>query len=181
MAAGHSPKERNLLTDIRLKNTARRELERLVVLSRRYEAVLARSVKKSRNARLGKTLERYEAKITNLRKDVLRRNEGLKPRIIEELKVSEQEVRDFQAKYRKELEETKTVEQELAEARKQKTSKVIPMEVILRKVARLEKKIGREKKEDQAAKAEITSEEADKIILNHELQRIAAELTHYGS
>ncbi len=181
MAKGHDLKERKLLDDIRLKNGVRKKLDQLESRRLRFSLSLTETRKPSKKARLEKSLSRYGGKIKELTQEVVRLNKGLLLRIKEELKVSEKEVTDFQKKYKKELKETLETREQLKKTRDQKPTKILSASVILRRIALLEKKLQKEKKEDSAVKKEIDSEALDKIKLNLELRRSAAELAHYES
>ena len=116
--SGHNPTERALFTDLTEKNRVAREFRRLSADVRRWrERGAAASGKRWRKQYAG-AVERGQARLVELRAELLARAEDLKARIAEEQKISDSEIQKYEKQYKKELLELKAAQDALAEARK---------------------------------------------------------------
>lgn len=184
MITTHSPVERAIRKDLSEKNALRRELEDRLKAAARWKARLAAEKKRGRGKRLEQSLSRYAARIEALRKDVLARDRDLQKRIVAEMKFSEQEVRDFESRYKKELDEAVKARASIAAAQKEEKDAEARGEPtvsdLLRKVGRARRQALKEDKDVKAVEKELTSEAKDRALFEAELQRIAAEIIHFG-
>jgi len=191
--AGHDRKERLLLTDIKEKNRLANEFCNLSSDVRRWRDRLEKKRGKRWQAQYRGSLERASARLENLRGELLAQAEDLKARIETEQEVSKSEIAKFQKQYEKEVLELANAQAELAEARKAFASaeaetravaegsveaeKAAAVLADLRRRQRLTRREAKREGRDKAkVEQEISSEEKDKVLLSHELQRTIAEI-----
>jgi len=188
--SGHNARERALLSEICLKNRQSNRVRRLARSIRRWEDRLARKSSRRWGARLGRAVRRAALELEALEGDVLRRAEHLRGRIEAEKKVSEGEIRQFHAQFKKEVEEMRAAQQELENVRRALAEletdiarrAVEAEEAGLRLVAaqrslrRAEIKAVSEAKGVKNVAMEIASEEGDRRTLTRELRRVVAEV-----
>ena len=191
MARGHNPRERCLFRDLGEKNLLSAELRRVANSMRRWQIRMHKKRSKRWQARYRNSLRRAAARLENLQTEVLSRAEELKLRIGEELKISVDEVQQFEEQYKKEVQELRVAQQELQEAQQALVIKaeagraehfgdtqqtVLVLSELQRKHRRAELRARSEAKDVKAVEEEIASEATDKEVLTNELHRIIEEI-----
>ncbi len=182
---GHSSIEHRLRTDIAERHQLRNEFNKKQSLIAKLTQRLESTKKKRLNNRYTATIERVGAEAETLEHSLNEMNLDLQKRITDEMKFSEEEVRDFKERQQKEVaemqkteDELKAIEEEKVDSDAEETSgeESDSKEAI---VARTRRLLGREKRIVEKMGREIGSEERDKESFTRELQQIMAELEAY--
>jgi predicted phage tail protein len=184
--AGHNPRERRLLRDINEKNRLTEEFRRISARLRGWQKRLDRKKGKRWQAQYRLAIRRAQEKLAKMRPQLLEMVGDLKSRIEEEQKISQDEIRQFEQQYRKEVEELKEAQQALSEANAElEKAKAGSGEderagALLAELRRKRRdaatEMRREGRDLKKAEQEIASEERDKITLAYELRRIVGEI-----
>jgi len=182
---GHSSVERRLRTDIEERHRLRNKLRKKRSLAVRLTRELELSKKKRLNNRYSVTVKRLDAEIEALEHRLNGMNLDLQKRIMDEMKFSEEEIKNFTDQYQKEYTEIletesklKAIEEGTLESDDEETSEEesVSKEAL---VARTKRMLDRERKILDGIQKEIGSEERDKILFTKELQQITTELETY--
>ncbi len=200
----HNPVERQIKSDIILKNTVRKQLQKDIS----FVMKCAAKVKSTNNNRIKKrcidSIKRYSKKIQVNKASVLNMIEDLDKRIDEEMKISKTEVSQLQGLFQKEYDEmvdelllTLKVEKgELTDEEKSKISGISIEEfassiddkdkpkALLSKeflLAKARKRFISEAKDVKDVEKELASEEKDKVLFQNELKRMIIEKEILGS
>jgi len=200
----HNPIERRIKSDLILKNTLRKKLQKDIALVIKWAA---RS-KNENNNRIKKrcidNIKRYSKKIQTNKTTVLKMIDDLEKRINAEMKFSKAEVEQLQELFKKEYDEMvdelllvlKVEKGELTEDDKSKISGISIEEfardfdnkdkpkIYLSKeflLAKARKRYNSEAKDVKEVEKELASEEKDKILFQNELKRMALEKEILGA
>jgi predicted phage tail protein len=184
--ARHNPRERRLFRDITEKNRLTEEFRRLSGRMRSWKKRMGRKKGKRWQAQYGLSIRRAQERLEMLRPHLLELAEELRSRIEEEQKVSQDEIKQFEKQYSKEVAELKEAQQALAEASKavedaktaagdEENAGAILAE-LRRKRRDAATEMRREGRDLKKAKQEIESEEQDTFTLAYELRRIVGEI-----
>ena len=168
--------ERRLKADIIRKNILRKDLEQCMSAIDRWETGLQQTRSKQKQQKRRTSIARYEQKAEPLKKKIVEMGADIEKRIKKEMAVSEDEIKAFEDKLKKELKEFNTLQKKLEETEKKKPK---PETLNLRRT--LERRLKEEFKAIEKDKAELKSEERDKILFTQELKRIALERQLYGA
>ena len=141
-------------------------------------------------ARLRRSIDRHTKELREIQKQILQSARELKSRIEEELRVSPDEVRAFEAQLRKEVEEARQARQRVEEARQalvqaesqgdalakdpQEAAQIL--QDLHRARRRTETRARVEAADVKRVEKEIASEAADRPILERELRRSIHEI-----
>jgi hypothetical protein len=184
--ARHNPRERRLFRDLDEKNRMAGEFRRISSRARHWRNRLRRGPSRRWRAQYLNSLRRAEKRLAALRAELLSRAEELKARILEEQEISENEVREYEKQYRKEVAELKKAQEAAAQAKEaigEARSEAGETEQAAAVLAELRSKswvaarnLRRETSEMKRAEQEIASEERDREILSYELRRVVAEI-----
>lgn len=185
---GRTNFEQKLKGDIGSKNCHSRCLRSRLEEIAGYRVAAGTAGSNRWRKRYATTAARLEGKVGLLRDLVLRWDEELEKRIHEEMKISEGEIREFQARFQKELAEFYEAQKKTKAAageweRVQKSFRKASAEERARLQAAAAKAQAREKKEYKDAEKmarEVEWEERDKALFTLELERIAAEREAFG-
>ena len=185
--AVHNIRARRLFRDLHEKSVLSRKIRRLASSMRRWEAGLAKKRGKRWQAQYKNAIRRASGDVEDLERQLLAQAQDLKSRIQEELKVSVEEVQQFEAQHKKEVQELQASRQALraakqalssAEAAHDKADLLSELQKTLRRAERTEHK---EAKDVTEVEEELASEARDKEILTHELHQLLNELALLGA
>ncbi len=194
----HTPIERKIKTDIILKNKLRKQLEKKLVRLKSWEQLLKKTKNNRKSKKYHNNIIRYLDTINKLKPITKGRIDDLEKRIKEEIKYSEDEIKQLQEMYKKEYSEMLDAEKLLIKAKQgklddkekleiaettlekyearsgeeQKGKIVFPKEYLLIKV---KKRLKKESKDKKDVEKEINSEEKDRILFDSELKRMIME------
>ncbi len=184
--AVHNIRERRLFRDLHEKSVLSRKIRRLASSMRRWEAGLTKKRGKRWKAQYTNAIRRASGDVEDLERQLLSQAQDLKSRIQEELKVSVEEVQQFEEQHRKEVQELQASRQALraaeqalssAEAAHDKADILSELQKTLRRAERTEHK---EAKDVTEVKEELASEARDKETLTHELHQLLNEIALLG-
>ena len=149
---------KKLKHDINQKNAMRREIERLILVVKRWNEKLSRSKSFQEQSRYSASIKNYIEKIDNLRSQLILMNEDIDKRIRETGTCSTSEVEDFKSRLGKEvrdlsvddgIDEKKPIKRQAGTGRKKSQKKIIGKkgtDRLLKKMDRLQKKIDNTRK-----------------------------------
>lgn len=184
--ARHNPRERKLFEDLTEKNRLAREFRQISSRVSSWKKRLGRGRGKRWMKQYTLSIRRAEERLEVLRAELLARAEDLRARIVEEQKISNKELSQYEKQYQKEIDELMQARKALDEAREtffeareeaedtQRRAEVLTE--MRRRRWRAQREVRRETSEMKKAAQEVESEEQDKITLTAELQRIVAEI-----
>ena len=184
--AVHEPRERMLFRDLHEKSVLSRDVRRLASSMRRWEARLAKGQGKRWTAQYTNSIRRASARVEDLERQILARAEDLRPRVQEELEISVEEVQQFEAQHKKEVQEAhasrqavQTAEQALsqAETARQKAEELSELRRVLRRAERTARK---EAKDVTDVEEELASEASDTEVLTREFHQLLTEIELLG-
>ncbi|MBI2900041.1 MAG: hypothetical protein HYY17_07635 [Planctomycetes bacterium] len=183
---GRTNVEQKLKGDIGHKNRHAALLRARLAEAAKYRRLAAETRNRRKSKQYAASADRLQAEIERLRACVLDCGRDLDKRIREEMKISEQEVADFQKRYEKELAEyrqahadakVKTEDHALAavgwrHASQEERKKLTELQTVAAKARAQETK---EQKDAAKVQKELDSEARDKAFFSLELKRIAVE------
>ncbi len=187
---GRTNEEQRLKGEIGAKNFHAAQLREVLAEIAKFRRQAGETGKRRRQKKLTATVDRLESRAGDLRACVLPWGADLEKRIREEMKISEDEVREFQKRYEKELaeyrqahaeakakiEEHQVVAHSWRHASEEERKRLREIEGAAAKAqAKAQAKEEKEKKEAEKVAQEIDSEARDKAFFNLELKRIAVE------
>ena len=194
----HTPIERKIKTDIILKNTLRKQLEKKLGRLKKWEQLLTKTKNNRKSKKYKNNIIRYLDTINKLKPDTKGRIDDLEKRIKEEIKYSEDEIKQLQEMNKKEYSEMLDAEKLLIKAEQgklddkekleiaetslekyeaqagdeQKGKIFFPKEYLLIKA---KKRLKKETKDKKDVEKEMKSEEKDRILFDSELKRMIME------
>lgn len=179
MADEHAPVERALRRDISTNNALRKQLAGLEGRVARWSAKAKDCRNKRQRKKLEATIERTRPAMKSMVERLRSNNGDLKKRIQEEMKFSEEEVRQLQERYRKEHAEFLKAAAAARNARRQaddlsKEAPATTARKVHRRIGRAERAVRAEGKDVKDVQKELDSEARDKIFFERELSRILA-------
>ncbi len=184
--AVHNLRERKLFRDLHEKSVLSREIRRLASSMRRWEAGLAKKRGKRWQAQYTRAIRRASANVEDLERQLLGQAQDLKSRIQEELEISVEEVQQFEAQHKKEVQELQASRQELRAAKQAVSSaeaahdKADILSELQNTLRRAERTAHKEAKDVTEAEEELASEARDKETLTHELHQLLNEIELLG-
>ena len=185
--AVHNIRERQLFRDLHEKSVLSREIRRLASSMRRWEAGLAKKRGKRWKAQYTQAIRRASTSVEDLERQLLSQAQDLKSRVQEELEISVEEVQQFEAQHKKEVQELhasrqelRAAEQALSDAEKARgtADRLAELRNTLRRAERTAHKEAKDVSEVEEA---LASEARDKEILTHELHQLLNELAVLGA
>ena len=184
--AVHNPRERRLFRDLHEKSVLTREVQRLAGSMRRWQARLTKKRSKRWRAQYTNSIRRASASVEDLQRQVWSRAQDLKARIQEELEISVEEVQQFEAQHKKEVQELHASRQALRAAEQALSGaatardKADRLSELRHTLQRAERKARKEAKDVSEVEEELASEAHDRDILTHELHQLLNEIELLG-
>ena len=183
---GHRSIEHKLRADIEERHNLKNEIEKKQSLVNKLTRKLEHGKKKQSNNRYSATIKRLNAEVETLKCELNEMNLDLQNRITNEVKFSEEEVRNFTDQYKKEYAEMIETQSKLnaieegtmePDVEGESGEESVPKEAI---VARTKRILDRERRIVDGIQKELSSEERDKVLFARELEQIMAELKAYS-
>gem|GEM_PF-5719813 len=186
----HNIIEKKIKADIIKKNTIRKKLQKQINMVLDYNKLLNNTKCDRKKKRYIAGIKRFMINIGKNKIIVSDLIKNLEKRILDEMKYSESEIKELQDSYKKEFAEMISAEEKLNLAKVDKLTDDekkeiagifgsedikevnIPKEFIL---AKLSKKVKKEKKDVKNVEKELKSEEKDKILFQNEIKRMGLE------
>ena len=174
---GRTRIERTLKKEIQEMKTLRKYLFERMQEAARYERKAEKAMSHRWRKRYASTAGRLLEENIPLKSVLLQQGEELERRIIEERKISEQEIKDFQAQLEREVREYKEAQNNLQSLKKADTSTDDPekLKEVEANLASARIKEKKEKKEVDKVKRELDSETRDERLFLEVLNQILTD------
>lgn len=170
---GRTRIERTLKGEIQEMKSLRKDLFERMQEASRYEHQAGKALSHRWSKRYASTAARLLEEIQQLKSVFLRQGEELERKIIEERKISEQEIKDFQAQLEREVQEYKEAQKNLQTLEQANALMDDPEK--LKKVEAAKIKEKKEKKDVDKVRGELVSEACDERLFLEVLHQILTD------